>query len=84
MDEAAGSEYSFEKSYTREIAPGEPAVIQVRENESLVVATVEGCGRLLVNAYEAASSELIVLGAVVFDSDAFFFHRGGPIAVAHH
>ena len=39
MDEAAGSEYSFEKSYTREIAPGEPAVIQVRENESLVVAT---------------------------------------------
>ena len=42
-----------------------------------------GNGRLLASVNEAGSNEPVVEGALCFDSDAYFFCKGGKIVLNH-
>lgn len=58
-----------------------PTVFETRENETLAVTSVGGVGRLVVSVYDS-SQILRVPEAVVFDSNTWFFLRGGEAALS--
>lgn len=63
---------NIDKKLVYQIAENdEPIEIQLREYERLILESIEGSGRIYVNAYDLDGKTTVVSG-VVFDSSAYF------------
>ena len=73
----------YEAPFFRDMCASDtrPTVFETRENETLAVTSVGGVGRLVVSVYDS-SQILRVPEAVVFDSNTWFFLRGGEAALS--
>lgn len=75
---------SFSKNSTVRVSPNEPpVVIGLRDNEQMIVDSVQGTGKLMLSACTVLG-EPVVKKAIVFDSNAFFWkHPGEKIQLNH-
>lgn len=75
----------FCKSEHRSIeADGVPVVFMVRKHEHLLVASIEGRGKLLVRVCDATGLQSVqVPSAVLFDSQSYFYLQGGRVKLQH-
>lgn len=65
-------------------ADGVPVVFMVRKHEHLLVASVEGRGKLLVRVCDATGLQSVkVPSAVLFDSQSYFYLQGGRAKLQH-
>ena len=74
--------HTFEKVLTLNVDASNPAIISVRPSESLEIVSCSGKGRLFASVSEASSSEVVVEGAICFDSDAYTF-QAQPVKLRH-
>ncbi|GAB9464583.1 hypothetical protein Gpo141_00002012 [Globisporangium polare] len=70
----------YKTEHSRIEADGVPVVFMVRRHEHLLVASVEGRGKLLVRVCDATGLRSVqVPSAVLFDSQSCFYLQGGRV-----